>query len=422
MEIEKIEINGYDVYIHKTKKYSSIHMRFLFENDYTRENIFKYDLLAEYMIHSAAKYKTREALNERRMELYALQYGVNNYNMGEKMFTEATFSFYDPELVGDEYMGVALEFAHDILFEPNFEGGKLDEDELARSKANLATNVEEELMDFKRRSNVSLLKTLFPGTYKMVDKVESRSEYEDIVNEFTDEDLIAAHKHLIEHSLVGLVIMGNVTDEHLSKIEELFKFAEVRKLDEDYKEVIAIDSAVGDFNHVVDEDYKESVVRAIYTYPTESRRDKLKYYTICRMMGGSGMLIHRTLRDEQGIVYSAGASYSKKLDYLVMTAFIDAKNVEVALEGFDRVLEKLEDRTLVEKLLNKVKEEAREDEYIFDESKWNVFYELYDTAFNFDISESEKNELIQSLTVDDIVEALAKMKRATVHFYEGAKK
>ena len=60
MKVIKKKINGYNVFIHKIKKYSSIRMRFVFEIPYTREDIFKSDVLDEYMIHSSKKYKTRK--------------------------------------------------------------------------------------------------------------------------------------------------------------------------------------------------------------------------------------------------------------------------------------------------------------------------------------------------------------------------
>lgn len=422
MKIEKTKINGYDVFIHKTTKYSSIHMRFLFEMPYTREGIFKYDLLEEYQIHSSMKYKTRKELSEKRMELYSLSYGMNNYNLGEKMFTEATFNFYDPELVGDDYLRDGLEFAHEILFNPNFEDGHLDTVELDRCKMNITSNIEDGLMDFRSRAGKHFIESLFPNTYKTRDSIASKEEYEEIIAGFSDEDLISAHEYLVQHCLVGLVIMGNIKDEHLKYIEDLFKFEETHEIDDDYREIIPMREDLAEVYHKTDADYGESIVRAVYECPASNLKEKLAYNVINRMIGSSGMLIHKTLREEQGIVYSAGSAHNRKLDYMVMLAYIDASNYEAALEGFETVLKKLEDRNTLETLLAKVKEEVELNEYTFDESKWNVFYELYDTSFNFYETQEERNDIYRALTCEDIEEALNKMKRITVHFYEGVKK
>lgn len=416
-----MKINGYDAHIHKTKKYSSIHMRFLFEMPYTKENIYKYDLLESYQIHSNLKYKTRKELNERKMELYSMTYGFGNFHRGEKMFVEASFSFLDPKLVGEDYFKEALEFARDILFFPNFEKGKLDTQELARCKANLIARVGDELMNFKARANRSFMETLFPGTYFMIDRLESKEEGEQLFESFTDEDLIKAHRHLLDDCLVGMVLMGNIDDEYLKYIEELFTFKNVANFDKEYNEIIDIDANIKDYYHIVDEDYGESIVRAVYTYEAETLKEKMAYCCVARMCGSSGMLVHKILRDELGIVYTASASYSKKLNYFVLQALIDASNKDEALKGFDMVLEKLDKKT-IEELLAKIKEEVDLAAYIFDESKWNVFFELYDLAFDFEEPREAFDAAIKSLTVEDIENALSKMKRVTVHFYEGVKK
>lgn len=422
MKIKKIKINGYDVFIHNTKKYSSIHLRFLFEMPYTRKNIFTYDLLEEYQIHSLAKYKTRKELSDRRMELYSMSYGFNNYNVGEKMFTEATFNFYDPSLVNDDYLKEALEFAREVLMFPNFEDGKLDRDELRRSKDNLINSVSDGLMDYKVRVGKNFTETLYPNTYKTVDKIDSKEEYEEILESLSDADLIEAHRDLIQNHLVGLVIMGDIKDEYLGYIEELFKFENPQELDDEYNEYLPFRSDLPAFVKIVDEDYRESTLRVVYSCKARSLKEKLTYWTIARMLGSNGQLVFKTLRDELGIVYSAGAGYNRKLDYIVLMAIIDAKNVDVACEGFKTVFKKLEDRALVEQLLNKIKEKDELNEYVFDESKWNVFYELYDLAFDFDISTKKRHKIVESLTVDDIMKTLAKIKEVTVYFYEGAKK
>ncbi len=421
MKIEKRKINGYDTYIHKTNKYTSIHLRFLFEMPYTKENIYKYDLLESYQIHANQKYKTRKKMSERKMELYAPTHGFGNYYRGEKMFVEASFSFYDPELIGDDYLKEAFEFVRDLLYFPNFEGGHLEQQELARCKANMVAQIEDELMNFRNRAQQSFTEHLYPGSYKLIDRISSKKEIEDLLNSFSDQDLIDAHRDLLDNRLVGAIIMGNIKEEYLKWIEELFKFEHVASMDRDFKEVIPVDPNIKDFVHIVDRDYKESVVNAVYTYETKSLKEKMAYRAIVNMLGSSGMLMHKTLRDEQGIVYTASASYSKTLDIFIMSAIIDAKNLDKALEGFDMVLKKLDKKT-IEELLVKIKEEVDLAVYVFDESKWNVFFEFYDVAFGLNEPKEMREEAIKSLTVEDIEVALSKMKRVTVHFYEGAKK
>lgn len=423
MRIKKKKINGYDVFIYNTKKYSTIHMRFLFELPYTRENIFKYDLLEEYMLHSTSKYKTRKEINDKRMELYSMNFGMNNYNKGVKMFTEVTFNFYDPKLVKDAYFKEALEFSKEILFHPNFDGGRLDEDELRRSKDNLITEVADGLCDYRQRARKDFLQVLFPNTYKTIDLITKKEDIVDILDSYSDEELIKAHEELVQHSLVGLIIMGNIEEEYLKYIEEIFKFKETKVLDKEYHEKLSICRTTPYYTKMVDEDYKESILRVLYKCPSRSLKDRLTYSLIARMFGSSGMLLHKILREEEHLVYMTSLAYNRKQDYMILLAYIDKENAIAAEEAMGEMLERLkDDDALLDSLLTKIKEENELDMYVYDENKWNPFYELYDRAFDFDISTKRRIKIMSTITKEDVKIALNKMKKAKIHLYEGAKK
>lgn len=422
MKIESKKINGYDVYYHETSKYSTINLKFIFELPYTRENIFKYDLLEEYMIHSSAKYKTRKEISDKRSELYSIQFGVNNYNVGDKMFTEVMVNIFDPELVGEDYLKEALEFVHDILFNPNFEGGVLDKEEKERSIEYLRMRIQDGLMDFYQRSDKDLYRKLYKGTYLLTDDIQSIGEYDELIASFTDADLIEAHKDLIDNRLVCLVVQGNLKPKFFETLEQTFSFKNVASVDFDYKDKLAIPGDVEEFIHTVDEDYEESVIEAVYEVPVTDLKSRLVYGAISSMFGSSGLLLHKMLREELKIVYYAQSEFARKRGTITFIAHIDRTNVDTAIEGFAKVIEKLKDPVLIEDLLSKVKKGRELFVYTFDENKWNPFYEMRDVVLKFDEPLEERNRIASSITVDDIMKGLADMKKRVIHFYEGGKK
>lgn len=422
MKIENKKINGYDVYYYETPKYSTINLKFIFELPYTKENIFKYDLLEEYMIHSSAKYKTRKDISDKRSELYSIQFGVNNYNVGEKMFTEVMVNIFDPELVGEDYLKEALEFVHDILFSPNFEGGALDKDEKERSIEYLRMRIQDGLMDFYQRSDKDLYRKLYKGTYLLIDDIKSIDEYDDLIASFTDADLIEAHKDLIDNRLVCLVVQGNLKSTFFDMLEQTFFFKNVASIDCDYKDRLTIPEDVDEFIHAVDEDYEESVIEAVYEVPVTDLKSRLVYGTISSMFGSSGLLLHKMLREELKIVYYAQSEFSRKRGTITFIAHIDRTNADTAIEGFTKVIEKLKDPVLIEDLLAKVKKGRELFVYTFDENKWNPFYEMRDVVLNFDESLETRMRVASSITVEDVLQGLDAMKRRVIHFYEGGKK
>lgn len=422
MKIKRKKINGYDVSIYKTKRYSTIDMRFLFQLPYTKENIYMCDVLEEYMLFSSKKYKTREAINRRRMELYSMVFGLNNYNIGESLFVEASFSFFDPELVNDDYIEEALEFASDLLFEPNFENGKLDRDEFVRSKDNIKLSICDNVIAPKAKAGRMMTKLAFPGTYLVTDFIETKEECEDLIESFSEHEIIELHKKIIDESLVGLIIMGNVTDEFLGSIEKFFKFKKSHTLDKKFKDRLKICKSTPSYTKVSDEDIKESILKALYECPARNRKERASYLVLKKMIDSTGLMLHKVLRDELKLVYTAKATYSKRTNTMMFNAFIDSKNEKKALEGFNIVLERLKDRDAISKLLKQIKEEYDLALYTFDESKWNPFFELYDVSFGFDRPLKKNKKVIDSLVEDDIIMAIEKMKISKILFYEGVKK
>lgn len=421
MKIKKLEINGIDTHIYDTKRYSSINMRFVFEIPYTKENMHKCDILEEYMIYTTRKFRTRKELNERRMSLYSLGYSLNNYNIGEQLFVEASFSFCDPKLIKDDYLKEAMEFASEIIFEPNFVDGKSDPAEMERCRGNLKMHVADRLLDNNYKAMRSYVDIAHPNTYRTVDAIYSNEEYEKILNNITDEDLLKFHKEVFLESCVGLIIMGSIEDEYLDYIKTYFNFPKSKKLNKNYNRKVKINRKTDYYTKNTDPAFHESILRCAYDCPARSRKDEIIYSVIASMIGSSGLILHKVLREELKIVYRTSAGYGRHSCTLMMYAFLDKENEETALKGFDKVIEMMKDKSLVTDLLAKIKEEDELSMYTYYENKWNPFGNLFNRAFSIDIDDAKSSKIVQSLTVEDIISHVMAMEKVKVHFYEGGK-
>jgi len=421
VSIKKLEINGYKVFVYKTKKYSTIHMRFLFETDYTRENIFLSDLLEEYMVNTNKKYKTTKDICDKCTELYSTNVNLINFNIGNKLFSSMIINVYDPELVRDNYLKSALEFARDILFYPNFENGKLDKKVLNVCKDSLISRVGASLLNYQTKASIDFEKNIYPDTYRTISILESKEEYEKLINRFEDQDFIDLHDNIFQRSIVGLVLVGNIKDEYLKYIEEFFKFKQTKELDENYQRKLKISNKTPFFTKKSDSECEESILRVLYSCPARGLKNQLIYGIISTMLGSTGMILHKVLREDLGIVYRSNVGHNKIQGTLTFTAYINKDNLEKAIKGIDDAISLLDDKKLLESLLKQVKEKSELYLYTFDENKRNVIEETIDLSFNFDISEKKQDKIIQSITSDDILKALKNIKKEKIHFYEGVK-
>lgn len=420
MEIVRSKINNYDVYVHDTKKYATIGFALFYELEYTKRNIFLSDLLAEYMIHNCKKYNNRKVFRDKMLEMYSMNVSTHNFNIGEKLFVQVTFDFYDPELVKDDYLKDALKVARDIL-ELNENEGTLNGEELARNKELIISSVGHELMNNKCRERNSYSKFMYPGTYFTEDLIESKEEVEELINGVTDSDLIDLYKKIFSNSFIGAFLIGNIKDEYLKWIGELFKFESVLKLDDNYNRdlIVNVDT---NYLKIEDKDHKESILRSIYYCPGTSYKEKVVYNVINKMIGSCGMLLHKILRDKYKLVYHAECGYNKFSNVLCFKAFIDGDKEEETKKAFDEVIDLLKnDDELIEKLLVKVKDSIDLSLYTKDERPGAVFNEMVSVTFGFDVSDDVFKETVDSIEVSDVKEALDKLENIKTHFYKGVK-
>ena len=60
MNVVTKKINNYEAVIYKTKKYTTIHLDYIFLNEFTHRNFIIFDLLNRYMLNTNSKYKTKK--------------------------------------------------------------------------------------------------------------------------------------------------------------------------------------------------------------------------------------------------------------------------------------------------------------------------------------------------------------------------
>ena len=421
MRLKKIPMDGYEANFYKTKKYTTIHLNFLFEMDYTRENIYKCDLLEEYMMNTNAVYKTKNEITEQIRRNYSLGCKMDNYNIGKKMFIEVSYTMFNSKLVQDDYLDEALEFEYNMLYKPRFENGKLDKETLEICKNNMIGSMASSLAEPKRKAYNGFIDTVFPNSYFSEDIVHSKEEYEEMLSSFTDEDLIEMYHKILDESFVGLTIMGDVDEKFFAKVRKLFKFKSIKPLDVDYSQIIKINNE-NKFIKVSDETINESIVYAAIECEDYDEKDRIIYDVINRMLNSPGMVMHKTLRNELKLVYSSGSSFYARAGVMYFTAFIDKKNIDKCIEGFDIILEKIQNKSFVEGVLPTVINQINISDYVSDENKWNVNNELFIQTFKTTLPRKERLELINKITTDDIVNCASKLKIKVIYFYEGAKK
>ena len=418
MKVKKYPMDGYKANLIITNRYTSMFMTFLFEMKYTKKNIYLCDLLAEYMLNTNKFYKTGKSIYNRCNTYYNMNISIDNYHIGTQLFVEVSYTFLDPELVKDDYLNKAIKFASQMLFYPNF-GEKLDSKVLKKIKNQMIESKANWLSNPINRGRIEFIKNFAPNSFLSEDLIESKEEYSELLNSFTEEDVMNMHKNILNRHFVGAYLAGNFNKEHLMTVKKYFKFNHVAKLNTNYNDFMPFDN-VKDLT-ISSDSLSESSLIVIYKVVDYSPSKEFTYLSIEKILNYVGMLLHRVLRDEMHLVYSASAYFNIRAAYFRINASISKENMSQTLMGIEKVWDLLKDEKYLEEIIPKIKKDVQLDFYTEDENHNRVFSRMISEDCKWQPKIKKVMDSYANLTVQDIVEAVNSLKKICVFFYRGDK-
>ena len=415
MKILKTNFNGYDTYIYNTDKYTTIHLELYFKTNYTREKLYLFKLLSLYVVQTNKKYKTREELMEISEKLYSFYYSMNIFSYSDDLIIKMSVSLIDPKLVKDEYFKELMDTIKTLIFEPNFENGKLDKDILDMCKNTLIGNFESSHSNKNTIIKEKFLLNTFPNTF-YTRNIFTDEEFKKIINSFSDQELINAYNDLLDNCFSTLILMGNLSDDYLNIIKNSLKFKNSQKMNLKYTvpEIKPLRPLV-----IENYDIKESIIYVYYKVKNYNKKDSIILMAINNMLNYVGRILHTTLREELKLVYVASSSVNHYNGDLTVRGNIDSKNKDNFLDGLDVVFNKLRDEKIVNNALNLCIKHLEKLLFIMDENKWNITDEIERIKIYNDLSLKKIYEETKKLDAKDITDFIDRFERKVIYFAKG---
>lgn len=422
MKIELVTMDGYDARLLKTDKYNVYTASFMFQLEYTRYNTFLIRILKKYLIYTNYKYKTREKINEALRENYGMNMFISSFDKGDKLFVELGLNLIDPQKLNEEYLDSALSLAHDLFFNINKTNGqKLNRRALKMLKEKEINNVGSYLSDPSYKEYVLFEKRVYKDSRYMIEHIDSKSEYEKILNSYSDKEIIDMHSHLINDCFVGCNLMGNYRKKDLDLIYKYFPFKYHTPV-KDYKYYVNLDK-VPSYIEYSNNKISTSYLTVVYKIEDYKSSEREKYFAINAALNSVGMLLHKVLREENKLVYTAYSNFlGATLGIYEVKAEISKENEQKTIDAIDEVFKRLKDKNVVKDILAKGKREVKLSNYIEDEVYSKVFNRMIDEHYKFCDLKKNITDKYMSLTVKDIVSAVSRIKKVTVFIYRGDKK
>ncbi len=381
------------------------------------ENTAENTVLASYLAHSAKKYPTLAAVNERLEELYGAAFSSDVSKLGEGYRLRLSVTCINDRfaLDGEAISAEALDLLLDLLLAPNCENGRFDEKQL-RTEIRLCTeDLESELND-KRAYALSRMVEIM-----CADEVYglSKAELLESLKSVTPESLYAAWQTLLRTASVSVQVVGDVD---FAPLEETLK----TRLGALCRAPVQIETVFVEAAEDVTEQTEEMELnqgKLVLGFRCGMRGADDRFFAERIMAdvfgGGPYSRLFMNVREKLSLCYYCSARLDRRKGILAVQSGIENKNKQAALDEILKQLEIMKNGEFTDAELAASKA-ALCDAYrgVSDtpESVDAYYAQFVDTPPQ---TPEEVVEGLSAVTREDVVAAAQRLTLDTVYFLQG---
>lgn len=396
MKIKKIE----------TKKFKTNVYALYLTIPLTKENVTYNALIPTVLKRGCEKYNNQLEISKKLEEMYDATFGIGITKVGNnevlKFYLESLNNNYLPN--NEDLSKTSIEMLLNIVMKPYLINGKFDDDYVEQEKENLKKVIESRKDNKDTYATNRLLEEMFKeepyGLYKFgnIDEIDN----------ITSEKLYEKYKELIKNSEKYLYIVGDVENLNI----ESYNIAE--------KEItISKESPVkiSEKENIVKEQMDVTQGKLVIGLNTPNNKQEViaLYNTILGKGANSKLFLN--VREKEGLAYSAGSTYLKRNNAIIISTGIEVSKYNKAVEVIKNQLKDMEDGNITEKEMKDAKQFINAGLNLINESSENMIEYRFDKdLYNEEIDIEKYRKKIEEVKKEDIVKVAKQIKIDTIYF------
>ena len=391
IETKKFKTNGYALYL-------TIPL--------TKENVTYNALIPTVLKRGCEKYNNQLEISKKLEEMYDATFGIGIAKVGNnevlKFYIESLNNNYLPN--NEDLSKTSIEMLINIVMKPYLINGKFDEDYVSQEKENLKKVIESRKDNKDTYATNRLLEEMFKeepyGLYKF-------GNIEEIDN-ITSEKLYEKYKELIKNAEKHLYIVGDVENLNIQEYhidEEEIKITKEFQIKEQLEEKMVKEQM----------DITQGKLVIGLNTPNENREIIALYNTILGKGANSKLFLN--VREKEGLAYSAGSTYLKRNNAIIISTGIEVSKYNKAVEVIKKQLKDMQEGNITEKEIKDAKQFINAGLNLINESSENMIEYTFDKElYNEEIDIEKYRKIIEKITKEDIVEIAKKINIDTIYF------
>lgn len=396
MKIKKIE----------TKKFKTNVYALYLTIPLTKENVTYNALIPTVLKRGCEKYNNQLEISKKLEEMYDATFGIGITKVGNnevlKFYLESLNNNYLPN--NEDLSKTSIEMLLNIVMKPYLVNEKFDDDYVEQEKENLKKVIESRKDNKDTYATNRLLEEMFKeepyGLYKFgnIDEIDN----------ITSEKLYEKYKELIKNSEKYLYIVGDV--ENLN----------IESYNIDEKEITISKEfpvKISEKENIVKEQMDVTQGKLVIGLNTPNNKQEViaLYNTILGKGANSKLFLN--VREKEGLAYSAGSTYLKRNNAIIISTGIEVSKYNKAVEVIKNQLKDMEDGNITEKEMKDAKQFINAGLNLINESSENMIEYRFDKdLYNEEIDIEKYRKKIEEIKKEDIVKVAKQIKIDTIYF------
>ena len=370
------------------------------------EDITYNALIPTILKRGCEKYTDQLKISKKLEEMYDATLGIGISKTGNnevlKFYIESLNNNYIPE--NEDLSKTSIEMLLNIVMHPLIINGKFDEDYVRQEKENLKKVIQSRKDNKDTYANNRLLEEMFKeqpfGQYKFgnIDEIDN----------ITSEKLYEKYKELIKNSEKYLYIVGDV------------KNLNIESYNIDEKEITISKEfpvKISEKENIVKEQMDVTQGKLVIGLNTPNNKQEViaLYNTILGKGANSKLFLN--VREKEGLAYSAGSTYLKRNNAIIISTGIEVSKYNKAVEVIKKQLKDMEDGNITEKEMKDAKQFINAGLNLINESSENMIEYRFDKdLYNEEIDVEKYRKKIEEVKKEDIVKVAKQIKIDTIYF------
>lgn len=336
MEYIKKDLGSYKLHLIKTDKFKSITVKVSFHRVIKKNEITIRNILSDMFMQSSKKYNSKRELTIKAQDLYAAGLRTTNSRLGNYINTDFYLTVLNDKYTEDGNFASSLEFLSEIIFNPDVEDGKFNEEKLDIVKSTCRSDLNSIKEDASNYSLIRMAEAFGEGepiSYRMMGYLED-------LDNITGTSLYEFYLDMIKNDFVDIFVIGDVDiKEATDLIKMYFKFDILKKL----KMPFMVDEKKPRrsklvFNEKIDNTQSKLAIGCRINGLSEYERNyPLTLFNV--IFGGcSDSKLFKEVREENSLCYTIYSITNKLDNVLLIRAGIDKENYKKTVSLIEKNL------------------------------------------------------------------------------------